>query len=206
MKNLIFLFNLIFILGCNENKNQDKEIDRIGVEKTRFNIADYLISKESLGKIKVGQSISQIDKIVLGLTKKAEPAENLGFFGGGNAFLYSKDSNILFALVPNGNTDTIKYILVFSKEFKTTNGLNPNSKVNEILKVYPNFETLVSLTTDEEVFSDDENSWSFCFFTEKGKRIGKYKEEVDGEESGFSKPKILNIECGYILISSKNDE
>ena len=192
---------ILLFLGCNYiDKSKENKVD-LTSKNIDYNAQDFIISKGSLGEIKIGQTISNAEKLFNGLTKKVEDAGNFGICGGGKIYTYQKDTNLIFALLPYYGTDTILNIIAIDKYLKTKNGLNANSTVKEIFKIYPKMKVGVSMATDEESFYDDENSWQFTFLTTEGNRVGSYI--GNGEEENVT-PSNLKIKCDYIIIDKSN--
>lgn len=199
MRNISIL--ILLFLGCNSSDTNKSEKSEGTPQLAEFNPQNYIISKGSLGDIKVGQTISEAEKLFKGLTKKVEDAESFGICGGGKINIYYKDTILVFALLPYDGTDTILNIIAVEKNLKTTNGLNANSTVEEIYKKYPEMKVGVSMTTDEESFYDKENGWQYTFLTTEENRVGKYV--GNGEEENV-KPYNLKIKCDYIIIDKSN--
>lgn len=78
---------------------------------------------------------------------------------------------------------------------QTTNGLNPNSTVNELIQKYPDLTVQQDLMNSWEFFQDQTNNWDFIFITDEKTEIGEYPElEVP------SKPIRLTTKTDWIII------
>lgn len=141
-----------------------------------FDYKSLKIQKGQLGKIKVGMTISEAENYLKDLSRKECDAYSFGFDGGGLAYLYSFHDEPILALVPERETDTILVIVATSPKLFTTNGLNPNSRISELLKVYPNMNTYRDLMMSWEFSEDSINDWDFVFMTGTDKEVSKYKE------------------------------
>jgi hypothetical protein len=141
-----------------------------------FNFEEFEISKGKIGDIKVGMNINDAEKKLNLLTKKEAEAYDFGFDGGGKAYIYSLKNEPVLAIVPKRDSEEILVIIALNKNLKTSNGLNPKSKVEEIQQKYPNIEINQDLMMDWEEMYDEKNDWIFIFKTDENNRIGEYKE------------------------------
>jgi len=82
-------------------------------------------------------TIEEAENQFSGLSRKEDEAVNFGFGGGSPAYLYYSGEELIFGLIPKLDSDTLLFIIVAHKNLKTQNGLNPNSSVEEILKIHP---------------------------------------------------------------------
>lgn len=209
MKILLTVFTgLLLFFGCNTTtkKTNDKaEIDtKLETEKptkkpisesTDFQFSKFKIMKGQLGPIKIGMTIKEAESQFDGLTKKEDEAANFGLGGGSPAYLYYSGDEIVFGLIPSLGTDTLLLIIAFNKNLETTNGLNPNSTVKELLEKYPNLIVNKDLMNGWEHFKDTENDWDFIFITNEQTQIGEYS-DLDNP----SKPKRLTTKIDWIEI------
>ena len=155
---------MIFLTSC---KNETvSEID--------FN--NFLISKGKIGKIKIGMDINEAEKLLTQFSKKEAEAYDFGFDGGGKAYIYSSENEPIIAIIPKRDSKEILVIIALSKRLKTKNGLNPKSKVYEILQKYPKMEVNQDLIMESEFMHDTTNNWNFVFLTKEVYRIGKYND------------------------------
>lgn len=188
------------MFGCNSTTKQEKnetETDFI-IEKKSVQTVDFekfQILKGRLGEIKIGLTITEAEMQFTGLTKKTEEATNFGFGGGSPAYLYYMGDKLLFGLIPKLQTDTLLFIIASHKDLQTTNGLNPNSTVKNLIEKYPDLTINQDLMSIGEFFQDKINGWDFVFKTDEQTEIGDYpKLEVP------SRPKRLTTKADWIVI------
>ena len=98
-------------------------------------------------------------------------------------------------LIPALDTDTLLYLVAAHPQIKTTNGLNPNSSVSELLKKYPHLTVMKDLMNQWEFFQDKNKGWDFIFMTEKETEIGEYQDLYHP-----AVPKRLNTKSDWITI------
>lgn len=214
MKQLLLLLFGLLVFGCNSvTKNEISKLNnsKTGAEDTsvstssaikkldlasvRFDSHNLNILKGSLGDIKIGMTITEAEKQFNGLIKKSEDAACFGFDGGGSAYLYHSGEKLLFALIPKLATDTVLFIVAADSTLKTSKGINPNSTVADLVKVYPGLMVQQDLMNGWEFFQDEVNGWDFVFVTDKETEIGEYPVlELP------SKPKRLLAKANWIVI------
>ena len=198
---LIFLIGL-FLFGCNstsKTENNETETD-LAIEKkseqsVNFDFDKFKILKGQLGGIKIGMTITEAEMQFTELTNKTDEGTNFGFGSGSPAYLYYSGDELIFGLIPKLETDTLLFIIAAHKKLQTTNGLNPNSTVNELIQKYPDLTVQQDLMSGWEFFQDLNNGWDFVFKTNEKTEIGEYPElEVP------SKPKRLTTKTDWIII------
>jgi hypothetical protein len=202
MKHILTLFIGLLLFGCNsttkteKNENQtDLTTEKETEQTVQFDFDKCKILKGQLGEIKIGMTIAEAEMQFSGLTKKTDEATNFGFGGGSPAYLYYSGDELLFGLIPKLETDTLLFIIAAHKNLQTTNGLNPNSTVEELLKKYPDLTVQQDLMNSWEFFQDLNNGWDYIFMTDEKTEIGEYPElEVP------SKPKRLTTKTDWITI------
>jgi hypothetical protein len=202
MKQILTLLLGALLSGCNltnkTNNNQvipDLAIDNKNEITSKLKYEDYKILNGQLGNIKLGMTIPEAEKQFSGLSKKVDYATNFGFDGGSPAFLYYSGDELIFGLIPKLDTDTLLYIIAAHKKLQTTNGLNPNSSIGELIQKYPNLTVEQDLMNGWEIFEDTINRWQFVFMTDEKTQIGEYPElEVP------SKPKRITTKTDWITI------
>lgn len=202
MKQLLILLFGLLLFGCNSTpKTENTEVNtELTIEKKRnttlyFDFDKFKILKGQLGEIKIGMTIQEAERQFTGLTKKVDKATNLGFGGGSPAYLYYLGDELIFGLIPKLETDTLLFIIAAHKKLQTTNGLNPNSTVGELIQKYPDLKVQQDLMNSWEFFQDETNGWDFIFITDEKTEIGEYPElEVP------SKPKRLMTKTDWITI------
>ncbi|SHF40187.1 hypothetical protein [Pedobacter caeni] len=140
----------------------------------QFRYADFKIKRGQLGKIKIGMTVREAEQKFSGLTRKTDEAGNFGFDGGGPAYLYYSGKKVVLGLIPKMDTDTIMCIIAADKRLYTTNRLNPNSSVKDLLKKYPRMKVYWDEMNGWEFFQDHKNNWNFVFMTDEKSRIGSY--------------------------------
>src|SRR5690554_4572831 len=179
-----------------ENKAEletEKTVEKSNSESTEFQFSEFKIMNGQLGPIKVGMTIQEAEKQFDGLTKKVDEAVSFGFGGGSPAYLYYSGDEVLFGLIPSLGTDTVLFIIAAHENLRTTNGLNPNSTVKELLDKYPDLMINQDLMNGWEHFQDTVNNWGFVFMTDKETQIGEYPELEKP-----SKPKRLTTKTDWI--------
>lgn len=205
MKNILTFLSLVYLLSCNlRPQTQDAEQSQnslvqpsiLHIEKT-FDFSKFPIEKGKLGNIEIGMTISEAEKHFQGLEKIEDEAANFGYGGGSSAFLYYLDDEIVFALIPYAYTDTICLIIATHENFRTINGLSPNSTVQELIEVYPDLVVYPNQITLTEFAVDEENNWNFEFGTDSNNQIGEYD---NSNFDGPSKPTRLDIKSSWIEI------
>jgi hypothetical protein len=164
-------------------------------QTVQFDSDKFKILNGQLGKIKIGMTIKEAEKQFAGLTKKIDVATNFGFGGGSPAYLYYSGDELIFGLIPKLDTDTLLFIIAAHKKLQTTNGLNPNSTVSELIQKYRDLTVEQDLMNNWEFYQDEINGWDFIFMTDEKTQIGEYPElEVP------SKPKRLTTKTDWITI------
>lgn len=202
MKHILTLFIGLLLFGCNSttktgnNEHQTDLTTETEAEQTvQFDFDKFKIQKRQLGEIKIGMTIAEAEMQFSGLTKQTDEATNFGFGGGSPAYLYYSGDELLFGLIPKLETDTLLLIIAAHKNLQTTNRLNPNSTVEELLRKYPDLTVNQDLMSGGEFFKDLENGWDFVFKTNEQTEIGNYPElEVP------SKPRRLSTKTDWIVI------
>jgi hypothetical protein len=186
---LLFSLLLFSIISCNTSSNDNSGIKtkpltngNTKAEKLKdnsaltFNFNAFGIHKESLGPITIGMTMANAEKEVSQLTKKECEAYDLGYDGGGKAYIYSWKNQPVLAFVPKRDSEEIIAIIALHKNLKTRNGLHPNSTVKEIQQKYPDITINQNLMMEWEYMFDEENNWDFVFMTNENNTIGIYKE------------------------------
>jgi hypothetical protein len=197
---ILTLFIGLLLFGCNsttitENNTTSPDSTIENQSDNSFYFDDFKISNSQLGNIKIGMTIEDAERQFAGLTRKVDVATNFGFGGGSRAYLYYSGDELIFGLIPKLSTDTLLFIIAAHKNLQTTNGLNPNSTVEELLREYPELTVNQDLMNGGEFFQDLENDWDFVFKTTEKTEIGEYPElEVP------SKPKRLTTKSDWIII------
>lgn len=190
------------MFGCNSStKTENNQTETVPTneknteQSVNFDFDNFKILKGQLGEIKIGMTISEAEVQFPGLTKKTDEATNFGFGGGSPAYLYYSGNELLFGLIPKLETDTLLFIIAAHKNLQTTNGLNPNSTVEDLLEKYPDLTVNQDLMSGGEFFQDKMNNWDFVFKTNEQTEIGNYPElEVP------SRPKRLTTKTEWIVI------
>ncbi|HEY0669532.1 MAG TPA: hypothetical protein VGD22_15220 [Sphingobacteriaceae bacterium] len=190
----------LLLIGCNSitnTKNNETTTD-LTIEKQPESPVDFdkfKILKGQLGSIKIGMTLKEAEQQFTGLTKKVDEATNFGFDGGSPAYLYYSGDELIFGLIPKLETDTLLFIVAVHKKLQTTNGLNPNSTVSDLIQNYPDLTVEQDLMNSGEFYQDEINGWDFVFITDEKTQIGEYAElEVP------SKPKRLTTKTDWITI------
>jgi len=202
MKHILTLFIGLLLFGCNSttktenNENQTELTTENETEQTvQFDFDKFKILKGQLGKIKIGMTIAEAEMQFSSLTKKTDEATNFGFGGGSPAYLYYSVDELIFGLIPKLDTDTLLFIIAANKKLQTTNGLNPNSTVSELIQKYPDLKVEQDLMNSWEFYQNEIKGWDFIFMTDEKTQIGEYPElEVP------SKPKRLTTKTDWITI------
>jgi hypothetical protein len=152
--------------------------------------------KGRLGKIKIGMTIREAQSKFKGLTKKVTRVYEYGYDGEEPCYSYYLHDTLVFALIPKYNTDTVMVIVAAHQNLRTTNGLNPNTSVKDLLAKYPNLEVEQNMENGWEYIVDKEIEWGFEFITDEKTQIGEYP--LPGKPS---KPKRLTTKANWIIIS-----
>jgi len=202
MKHILTFLIGLFLFGCNSStKTENNQTETVPTneknteQSVNFDFENFKILKGQLGEIKIGMTISEAEVQFPGLTKKTDEATNFGFGGGSPAYLYYSGNELLFGLIPKLETDTLLFIIAAHKNLQTTNGLNPNSTVEDLLEKYPDLTVNQDLMSGGEFFQDKMNNWDFVFKTNEQTEIGNYPElEVP------SRPKRLTTKTDWIVI------
>lgn len=184
-----FLLILLVLPGCTTRKLVHT------VTQQSFSFDTFKIDKESVGPIKIGMTVSEAERFLSGFKKKVSEATFFGFGGGSPAYLYYWENEIVLGFIPALDTDTLLYLVAAHPQIKTTNGLNPNSSVSELLKKYPRFTVMKDLMNEWEFYQDEKNGWDFIFMTDKETEIGEYQ-DLDQPAA----PKRLSTKSDWITI------
>ncbi len=157
MRTYLTVITISLFVACTQQKNleqvtnnlrlQDQEKAANTESKVDFNFSTFVIDKARIGPIRIGMTITQAEKHLKGLPKGVNEATAFGYGGGGPAYIYNLGRQPLLALIPKLNMDTILLIIAAHKDLKTTNGLNPNSTVADLLEKYP------SLTINQDLMN-----------------------------------------------------
>lgn len=216
MKKSLVVLSFLFAVSCRESRHVQKEVvdlkdsnelmaeikhDTIIFTKETLPIEHYnfnklLIGKHSIGKVKTNTRISKaellfdfdnIDTVSIGC---------YGFCGGGEAYQYSMNGEILLSFIPKRYTDTILYIAAVHPNIMTATSLSPHSSLKKLLEYYPDLLLEQDLMTGNEYFYDSVYQWQFVNVLCKGeKMMGNYPiAEVP------SKPFSLAQHFDWILI------
>lgn len=202
MKHILTFLIGLFLFGCNSTTNTESNHteaistnEKKSEQSVNFDFDNFKIRKGQLGDIKIGMTISEAEMQFSGLTKKTDKATNFGFGGGSPAYLYYSGDELLFGLIPKLETDTLLFIIAANKKLQTTNGLNPNSTIEDLLEKYPDLTVNQDLMSGGEFFQDKTNNWDFVFKTNEQTEIGEYPElELP------SRPKRLTTKTDWIVI------
>ena len=184
-----FLLILLALPGCIAQKTV-----HIATQQS-FRFDEFKIEKERIGSIKLGMTLSEAEEFLSGFRKEVSEATLFGFGGGSPAYLYYWEDEIVLGLIPALETDTLLYLVAAHPQIKTTNGLNPNSSVSELLKKYPHLTVMKDLMNQWEFFQDKNKGWDFIFMTDKETEIGEYQDLYHP-----SVPKRLNTKSDWITI------
>ena len=202
MKQPLTLLIGLLLFGCNStttSENNKNTADSIVIEQFKktdnFQFDKFKILNGQLGEIKIGMTIKEAELQFTGLTKNTDEAVSFGFGGGSPAYLYYSGDELIFGLIPKLGTDTLLFIIAAHKSLQTTNGLNPNSTIGELVQKYPDLTVQQDLMNNREFYQDKNNGWDFIFMTDEKTQIGEYPElEIP------SKPKRLMTEANWISI------
>lgn len=203
MKKYLIIVIIGLFSSCkmkvNQQSNQLKSKGQEKVDKNNnrvaFDFSAFPINKGGIGPIRIGMSIIEAEKHVNGLIKQVSQATVFGYGGGSPAYLYSLANDPVLVLIPKLDTDTTLFIIAVHKDLRTTNGLNPNSSVADLLREYPNLTINQDLMNSWEYASDTNNNWQFVFTTDEKQQVGEYPAvEV------ASKPKRLTVKANWITI------
>jgi hypothetical protein len=194
IKAFVFKFCfVILIISCNQTEEtNNRELNKKTID---FDISKLKIKKGHIGNITVGMTVTEAEKHLNGLIKKESLSTDFGFGGGGPAYLYYLDNQLILSIIPKLGNDTIHAIIAIHKNLKTYNGLSPKTSVENILITYPNHQVEKDLMNDWEFMKDTQNNWTFVFFTNENNEIGKY---IDITLP--SKPYNILIESDWITI------
>lgn len=114
-KPLTFLFLLFVIISCNSKKTTDDMITTNGV-----------------GKIKLGESISELkQKVPDNFTVEAHGKSKFGFD-------ITENGDVLIKIY-SGSNEKIELIEIYSEKFHTENRVKVGITIEELEKIYPDF-------------------------------------------------------------------
>lgn len=202
MNHLLTLIFVLLIPICNTTiltvnaiNYKSAALKNLSKKQVHFDFEKFKIGKSRLGKIKTGMTISEAEQEFTGLSKKVDEATNFGFGGGSPAYLYYSGEEVVFGLIPKLDTDTLLFIIAAHRKLETTNGLNPNSTVGQLLQKYPDMTVYRDLMNDWEVFQDTKNGWDFVFMTDEKTQVGVYP-----DLESVVKPKRLTTRTDWITI------
>lgn len=190
MKNTRHLILILLALSCFVHWGIAQN-----ATQQNFRFDEFKIDKERIGSIKLGMTVPEAEEFLFGFRKEESEATLFGFGGGSPAYLYYWEDEIVLGLIPALDTDTLLYLVAAHPQIKTTNGLNPNSSVSELLKKYPHLTVMKDLMNQWEFFQDKNKGWDFIFMTEKETEIGEYQDLYHP-----AVPKRLNTKSDWITI------
>ena len=139
-----------------------------------FSLNDFLVKKGSVGKIKIGDRISDHSESLKKLQIKSIEAIDFGFDGGGEAYLYSYNNEAVFGIVPAYHTDSIIGLIVLHPKLKTNSNISVGMTVKELMKLQPEAKVQLNLMNDWEEINDNGTSCFYVFKTDESNRIGDY--------------------------------
>ena len=170
---------LTFFQCTNEPEQQeltDQEDEGKVEQVDGFNYDDYKISKGQLGNIRIGMTIEEAYEHTSQFQEITSEAFFYGYGGGSPAYEYYKDNELLFALIPKLNTDSILFIIGISPNLKTHNDLTPTTSTRILLNKYDKITLNQDLMSGGENFHDSINNWTYHFATEPDSPIGDYQQ------------------------------
>lgn len=180
MKIALYILFVSLLASCSQTSNKIKQEEIIElpkeIETEKFDYDKFLINKGSLGPIKIGMTISEAEKSLGNLTKVESEAFHFGFDGGGIAYLYYDNKDVVLGLIPQLNNDTIISIIAASNRLKTKNDISPISSIKELSVKYPKIELTQNLLNSWEEITDTSNNWTFVFMSDENNKIGEYKD------------------------------
>ncbi|MFM7021427.1 MAG: hypothetical protein ACKOXB_00500 [Flavobacteriales bacterium] len=133
---------------------------------TDFDFSQFPVGKLSVGPIKIGDKISEIEVYFKNLEKVKTEAWDFGFDGhpeNDKTVLFKLNSEPVIAFIPAANTDSIVGIIVLHPKFKTESGISPKMSVKEVLKVFPDALCYNNLMMGWEEIADNYNYQQFIF-------------------------------------------
>ncbi|WP_206619090.1 hypothetical protein [Flavobacterium cerinum] len=197
MKNITFLFCLLFLTACGKEKTAETVKSKVvAVNPGSLDYSKYEITKEGLGPVQLGMSFTETDALLKDFTKEEILAYDFGFDGGGKAWLYKYKNTAVFGIVPARDSDTIIGIAVIDHNLKSADGVHPKMTVAELLALSPKLKASQNLLMDWESIIDRENNREFVFVTSDKNSIANYSTP---EESVT--PKRLDAPCDWIIIA-----
>lgn len=151
---------------------------------------DNLITINSIGKAKIGQTYYQVKKAYSNY--KSEIIRETPFPGllikdkSSNPLLLVSSSKADFLNVKdNDNKNPINYIMTCSNKFKTKEGFGVGDNLNKLLKIYPKMELNYNLHDEIDEFYPKNykkglKSMSISIESDDRKLLGYYKTGKDG--------------------------
>lgn len=159
----------------------------------------FEISKGALGKIKIGQSISDAQLYLHDFKIKKDSAWLFGYGGGGQIHLYYDNDEPVLGLVPKSGTDTIHAIIVISEKFTNNKELSTALTFDELRQLFPTTEIELNEKYNWEQCLLKELNMFIIFATEKDTRIAEYEYDEDKTQK-VNKLKNINKKIDWIAI------
>lgn len=200
MKIALYLLSISLLVSCSNTNKEIKQEEFIEpnkeIDSKTFDYDKFLINKGSLGPIKIGMTISEAEQSLKALQKVESEAFHFGFDGGGIAYLYYDNKDVVLGLIPHLNNDTIISIIAASNRLKTKNDIRPNSSIKELSVKYQKIELTQNLLNSWEEITDASNNWVFVFMSDENNKIGEYKDLF----SPATQIKNMNAKSDWITI------
>jgi hypothetical protein len=134
----------------------------------------FEISKGALGKIKIGQSISDAELYLKEFKMKKDSAWLFGYGGGGPIHLFYDTEKPILGLIPKRDTDTIHAIIVISEKFTNNKELSTALTFDELKQIFPSTEIKLNEKHNWEQCLIEEYNMLIVFATNDDTRIAEY--------------------------------
>ena len=133
------------------------------VKISRSVIADLVVQPESLGDLKLGKTLDQLNlENWINFDRDQVDAGFFGFDGGGKARLYSYKSEPIIAILKKENKK-IKAIIAIHPDIKTNESISVQSSLNEIKAAYPNGKLKDDQMNKWSIYEIPAKKWQFIF-------------------------------------------
>jgi len=166
MRVIFYVLSMFVLSSCTNQSSDDNSHLRnpqYPNKNQTFTPENFSIKKHSIGNIKIGMLISQLENELSYFKKKEIDVWQYGYDGGGIAYEYSIENQPIFGIIPYINSDSIIALIALDSTIKTNNGVSPKMSVADLIKIYPKNLFYKDLLSGEEYLYDSINQWTFVF-------------------------------------------